>query len=580
MAQRGLERPARVMLRSGDVSTSDSFDDVSTRPFSPCREEARRDRAATVRVLLGDAVEVVELPRKGTALIGRTRAADVVIADPGVSREHARLTVGQTLLVEDLGSANGTFVRGVEVEPGQLVEVFSDDIIDIGKAMLIVQDPSRVPKRSRILDYERLIAKLREVISGEEPRGLCVVRVDASSALDLAVVQSQLSRTVRPYDLVAPVGAGIYWALLIDCEPAAAEATLNRVRTALGDFAPRLSLGRAHFPSDGMTVDELLNVTHGNSTSAPEVGSNQVVVLDEAMDRIHRLIDRIGVSRINVVVAGETGVGKEILAKKIHTVSPRRDAEFVAVNCATLDDTLLESKLFGHVSGAFTGARENKTGLVELADGGTLFLDEIGELPMETQGKLLRVLEDGSFMPVGATKARSSDVRVVAATNRDLLAEIELGRFREDLYYRLAGVTIEVPPLRERKAEIYDLAVFFAEFFAKEDGYAVPAISPEAQDSLLKYDWPGNVRELRNVIQRAVVLAVDGKIDADLLPRRRCTTDPEPIDGLLKDAVAVAEKQRVQSALKASDGNQTAAAKSLGISRSTLLRRMKQYGFS
>jgi transcriptional regulator with PAS, ATPase and Fis domain len=221
-----------------------------------------------------------------------------------------------------------------------------------------------------------------------------------------------------------------------------------------------------------------------------------------------------------VLLLGETGVGKEVLAQSIHKLSPRRDAPFLALNCAALTESLLESELFGNERGAFTGAVTARPGLFESAQGGTVFLDELGELPMVIQVKLLRVLEERRVTRVGGRSPISVDVRFIAATNKDLEASIERGTFREDLYYRLAGITLTIPPLRERASEIVPLALRFLRMTAAKMGRSEPTLSPDARVAMLRYSWPGNVRELRNVIDRALVLAAGDTIELSHMPAK------------------------------------------------------------
>jgi DNA-binding NtrC family response regulator len=236
------------------------------------------------------------------------------------------------------------------------------------------------------------------------------------------------------------------------------------------------------------------------------------------MLQVFQLVSQVAPSRSTVLVSGESGTGKELVAKAVHQNSPRRDRPFVVVNSGSLPHELLESNLFGHVKGAFTGAVYAKKGLFELADKGTLFFDEIGNIPMETQAKLLRVMQEREFMRLGGVETVKVDVRVVAATNIDLRRAVEEGRFREDLYYRLNVIAIQLPPLRQRKEDIPALAQHFVDKYSRENGKAVEGVTPEALQVLMDYDWPGNVRELENVIERGVVLSTGSHIGPELVP--------------------------------------------------------------
>ena len=320
-------------------------------------------------------------------------------------------------------------------------------------------------------------------------------------------------------------------------------------------------------------------------------------------ESVTRLVDLVAASNLSVVLLGETGVGKEVTAARIHAGSPRRGGPFVRINCAALAETLLESELFGHERGAFTGAVKAKTGLLEAANGGTVLLDEVGEMPLTTQAKLLRVLESREIMRVGSVETRAIDVRLVAATNRDLPSVVAAGGFRSDLYFRLNGITIRIPPLRERRAEILPLAQLF---LAQASQGRPAAFTPAALAKLESHAWPGNVRELRNVIERAVVLSGvsqgTGRVDAEHLAietmmfvqplqaapsgasRMSAPTEPPPAmfapvaAGDLRADVEDFERKRIEQALVAAQGNQTRAAELLGISRRTLVSRLDAFG--
>ena len=297
-----------------------------------------------------------------------------------------------------------------------------------------------------------------------------------------------------------------------------------------------------------------------------------------AMKRIRETIEQVAPSRATILITGESGTGKELVAQAIHQNSGR-NGEFVAVHCAALPENLLESELFGHERGAFTGAVERKKGRFERAAGGTIFLDEIGEIPLQIQVKLLRVLESRTFERLGGTETLESNARVVAATNRDLKKMVEEGTFREDLYYRLNVVSMELPPLRERKDDIPLLTAHYLEVFSKENGREM-GISPEAMTALCAYDWPGNIRELRNCVERMVVLSREKTIGLDNVPLEiREGTSP----GITKVVQAQTcdlernEKALITRALNECGGNRTKAAEKLGISRRTLLRKLKTY---
>ncbi len=319
-----------------------------------------------------------------------------------------------------------------------------------------------------------------------------------------------------------------------------------------------------------------------------------VVGTGPAMEAVFRLMTKAAGSTIAVLIQGETGTGKELVARAIHAVSPRGRGPFLAVNCAAMPETLLESQLFGHRRGSFTGADRDRVGLFEAATGGTVLLDEIGEMPLAMQAKLLRVLQEGEITPIGDTRPRAVDVRVVSATNRDLSAEVADRRFREDLFYRLASFPIALPPLRERREDIPVLVERFAAQAAHAHRKRIDGISAEALDCLRRFDWPGNVRELQNEVQRAVVLAEHGEaLGVQHLSLRLSgipdaveaaaagDADPDagPAGGVqLREARAAFEARHIADVLRQQGGNVSRAAGVLGLSRMQLHRKIKEYG--
>lgn len=293
-----------------------------------------------------------------------------------------------------------------------------------------------------------------------------------------------------------------------------------------------------------------------------------------AMRKVLELIDKVAPTDATVLVLGESGTGKELVARRIHHLSPRRDRPLVAVHCATFPENLLESELFGYERGAFTGATRRKVGHFEYADGGTIFLDEVGELPTSVQAKLLRFLQEKQFTRIGGVEPVRVDVRVIAATNRDLEREVMEGRFREDLFYRLNVFPIELPPLRERREDI----PLLVEHFLRQRNRPPDVVSPEAMEALLTYDWPGNVRELENVIERALILAGEERITPDLLPFGRPKAGAKvelPDEGVNLEEV---ERELIIQALEKTGWNKAKAAKLLGISRRRLYSRMEALG--
>ncbi len=303
------------------------------------------------------------------------------------------------------------------------------------------------------------------------------------------------------------------------------------------------------------------------------------------MQKLRATIERIAAHRTTALVLGESGTGKELVARAIHDASPRHGKKFVAINCAAIPPSLLESELFGHRKGAFTDAVRDKLGLFEDADGGTLFLDEVGELPLALQAKLLRALQEGEVRPIGATESVRVDVRLIAATLRDLTLDVAEGRFREDLYYRLCVVPLHVPPLRERVEDIPQLARFFARRHAERHGRASFALPDAVIAALQAQPWPGNVRELENMIERVLVLSDGPEIDVQFLGsvmtiRAPAAEPPDETELSIKKATRSLEQKLIVRALGVTQGNRTNAAKLLEISHRALLYKMKEYGIT
>lgn len=366
------------------------------------------------------------------------------------------------------------------------------------------------------------------------------------------------------------------------------------------------------FGTNWLSQKQPLRMELRKSTASREIAFQQVEPLpgligsSRKMQEVYRLTHQVAGSNASVLLLGETGTGKEVVARAIHRLSPRAGGPFIRVNCGALAETLLESELFGHVRGAFTGAIENRTGRFEAAHTGSIFLDEINSTSLKLQVKLLRVLQEQEFERVGDTHTIRVDVRVIAASNRDLLEEVEAGRFREDLYYRLNVITITLPPLRERREDIPELVHHFLQVYGERNGRTIRRVEPSAMEALQEYDWPGNVRELQNYMERAVLLAPGDVLTLDLLadpvlglsPVRRRSGVPMNFDALVQELVhrglAEAEKsfsteplydrivQRVERELirqvvEACEGVQVKAAARLGVNRNTLYKKIKQY---
>ncbi len=368
--------------------------------------------------------------------------------------------------------------------------------------------------------------------------------------------------------------------LILLFDPERMERALEGIR--LGAF---FYLPRSCSPSDvALVVDKAAqNVSTQTTVDAYEqTVFEELVGRTEAMQRVIDLISKVAPTDSTVLLLGESGTGKEVVAHTLHRISRRRDRPFVAVNCAALPEALLESELFGHVRGAFTGADRDNPGLFAEADGGTIFLDEIGDMSLMTQAKLLRVLQNGEVRPVGANTSRRVDVRVIAATNRDLLDEVQRHGFREDLYFRLNVVQIRIPPLRERMDALPALVSHFITQHNVRFGKNVRGMDETSAQYLRQYNYPGNVRELESIVAHAVIMADDVMIHPQDLPDavrqgavRRLALGHDPDGNIMP--LAATEDRHIRETLKALRGNQSLAAKKLGISRSTLWRKMKEY---
>jgi DNA-binding NtrC family response regulator len=541
-----------------------------------------------LHVILDKSVTTYALPPKGSIVIGRSSEADVRIGDPSVSRRHAILHAGERLELEDLGSANGVSVAGAKLEPNGRAAIGVGTVIALGSVMAVVQRTGSAPRPRRVWSHGHFEGRVEDECARAERMGspFAVLRVrvgDSTRAEDI------LSGALRAGDVLATYGPGEFEALLTDAAPDDAARMASSVASALGRAGIEARAGVVCFPRDGRTPEDLL-ARAAASIHAGQPSTGRRPLLGSALRQLEGVIARIARGNINVILTGETGVGKELVAELVHTESPRAHKPLVRLNCAAFSEALLASELFGHERGAFTGADRTKPGLLETADGGTVFLDEIGELPMSIQPKLLRVLEDKVVTRVGGLKGRPIDVRFVAATNRDLEVEVAQGRFRRDLYFRLSGFQLRIASLRDRRDDILEIARDFLEQASRAAGLAsAPQLSPETVEYLLGYSWPGNVRELRNVIDRAVLLCEGGVITPEHLPtdkmRQRIALFAPPAvadegpDPLLS-ALAEREKQSLVEALARCGGNQTQAARLLGISRGTFLTRMNAYGIA
>jgi DNA-binding NtrC family response regulator len=373
-----------------------------------------------------------------------------------------------------------------------------------------------------------------------------VIMITAHGDIDTAVAAMKLGA----YDFIT--------------KPVDEPELLNAVRKAVAERAKNREMISAYFDAEASVLPEVIG-------SAPSI----TAVLDQAR--------KIAVGDTTVLISGETGVGKELIAKTIHVASGRRDKPFIKVNCAAIPETLAESEFFGHEKGAFTGAAASKPGRFELAHEGTIFLDEIGDMALPIQSRLLGVLQDKTVERVGGVKTLKVDVRVLAATNRDLQTDVSTGRFRADLFYRLNVVPLRIPPLRERRDDILPLLGHFLKKFALRNGKRVARVHPDVTAAFAGYNWPGNIRELENAVERMVLLSETDELGADLLPLelRGQTQDASSASDLktrVGDIVSTSERQMIVDALKKTGQNRTKAAELLGISRRSLQNKIKEYG--
>ncbi len=531
------------------------------------------------------------LPDRGQVTIGRGADNTIQIEDESISRRHAVLHLDERLQIEDLGSSNGTSIRDTRLPPNAPRAVDVNELIMLGSVSVIVQARFKPAHTARITTQDYFETRVEEECLRCERNGgqFAVIGLRATGAAEHAITQTLMS-TLRQSDVLGRFDDGVFALLAIDASRDQAENVERRFTTALRQSGATASSRIAHYPTDGRGAYALLTRITGHHDA--ELGGD-LVVEEPSMRDLYSLAKRIAKSDLSVLILGETGVGKEKLSRVVHDSSLRAAGPLIALNCAALNDALLESELFGHERGAFTGAAASKPGLLETADGGTIFLDEIGDMSLAIQAKLLRVLEDREVRRVGGLKSKQIDVRFVAATHVDLEAAVAGDRFREDLYFRLSAATLVIPPLRERPREIETLARRFATSAATRMGRPRIRFTDEAVALLQSYTWPGNIRELRNVVERAVILSNDDLITADQLPVDKIlgayarVTHEALLQGSVTFSPAVppkpamprgeAERVRILEALKQAEGNQSKAASLLGVSRRTLINRLEQY---
>jgi two-component system, NtrC family, response regulator AtoC len=596
------------------------FIESTVAPRDTERTDARDRVRQYVVVFESDSSQMFELPADGEIRVGRGEDVQLRLRETAISRHHAviRTAAGQATVIDD-GSQNGTRVNGERVVGVRALA--SGDVIAICAAALVYHASSPAVGALTILKLSAFRQRVAQELERARAyhRSLTLVAATLGPA-DRARIALALARRLRMIDVAGWGGSDQLLVLMPECTADEAFEAAGRLLAILQPVAPAARAGLASWPADGIDVDTLLEAARTSAFEAPpstiasathafrtlEVGDRRVIVADPTMIRLYELIERLARSRLPVLIWGETGTGKELAARAIHEWSSRRAKPLIAINCAAIAETLIESELFGHEKGAFTGALGTKIGLLERAAGGTVFLDEVGELSAGAQAKLLRVLEHKTVTRLGDVHERAIDIRIVAATNRNLEAEVDAGRFRRDLYFRLSGGTIWVPPLRDRKREVAILAQRFLEEACERMECEAKALSDDALRVLSMHDWPGNIRELHNVVEYAVA-AVEGPVVnvRDLEPRlglrlydapqldAEPSSEPSSEAGVDADAEGLAarfrpideeirelEYVRMQAALRATGGHQRRAAELIAMPLRTFQTKAKLYGVS
>ena len=540
-------------------------------------------------VMSAEAFVSLPLPQSGQVSVGRSTKCDVQVDDPLVSRHHVRLHIGPTLEIEDMRGVNRTRVRDVPIDAGARVPLASGEAVGIGSTVLVVERARRVGTPRRIWSHKFFEARLREECQrgAEAGRAFALGRLHLERPLPWVQVVPILDRDVPAPHLFAAYGPHDYELLLFELTQEDAAQLIDTVRRSLAALDSQPSAAIAWYPRDGRTADALLARANALVRPKAESSAPNIVLPAEpasAMAQVLEFARRAAKGTINILILGETGVGKEVMAQAIHRQSPRANGRLLPLNCAGLSEGLLESELFGYEKGAFTGAVQAKIGLLEAASGGSIFLDEVGEMTLPVQARVLRAIANREILPLGALKPRPIDVRLIAATNRDLVAEVAKGRFRRDLYYRLNGISLKIPPLRERRTEIPALAATFLVEHASDLGRAAPTLSPASRDLIERHEWRGNIRELKNVIERALLLCEGDVIHPEHLSLESDgatafaeveATEPTRVRDLTYEQED--ERRVILEVLKANVWNQSRAARALGMPRRTLIAKLDRY---
>jgi two-component system, NtrC family, response regulator AtoC len=537
--------------------------------------------------------------REGQSLVvGRSAPADFVIHDGSLSRAHARLSLdGGRMTIQDLASTNGCFVNGTRVTNATVGE---QDVVRLAAIELRLGSLTLAQEPKSALPHATFMRTLADELARARVTGRCTSVLALRQDLRTGIHEA-LEAALRPFDRWCAYAPNLDLVLLPERDPTSARHWLSEAPLPGKEH---LRAGLASYPTLACSAEKLvsraLDACHAakqgsveETVSLPQRSGDGPLVRSPAMLRLYDLVARAAGTPLPVLVHGETGSGKELVARAIHDKSPRRAAPFKPLNCATIPATLLESVLFGHERGAFTGADRQVPGVFEQARGGTVFLDEVAELSPQAQAALLRVFEQHRIVRVGGTKEIAVDARIVAATHRNLSAMVSAGTFREDLMFRLDALTLRVPPLRDRREEILPLARLFMARAREQWSASASELSDEVCEALTSYRWPGNVRQLKNVIERAIVVCAGTAIGLEDLPDEvwlesapSCdhAAGAEPAGSVggsprsLPARVREFEIAIIEDALARAGGNQAQAARLLGMPRRTLASKAQVLG--
>lgn len=556
-------------------------------------------------------VKVIELADGESYVVGRAFPSELTLDDPSLSRQHARFRCHRgTVAVQDLNSRNGILIRDERVSKAI---VSSGDALALGGVTVVVYSVGLDKTSERgIATYDRLLERLDDEIirSRQFGRSFAIAIIRSSINKEAYVTQfwNRVRDSLRAIDTLAPYGAFSLLVLLPEASSQEASEWANNL-VVNSDDTSDIECGLAVYPFAGTSAETLIASAHDACRSATKknpvrmicrdqnrakVSDTEVVIQSEKMRDVQQLVDRVAESPIPVLIQGETGSGKEVVARAIHQRSDRKNKRFLAVNCAAIPNTLIESTLFGHMRGSFTGAHRNSPGVFEQANKGTVFLDEIGELALPAQAALLRVLESKRLVRIGGTHEIEVDIRVIAASHCDLESMVEQGTFRQDLLYRLNTLVVQVPPLRERVDDIKPLVALFLRQISEEWGRPNVKLHPDALEAMRHYRWPGNVRQLRNVVERAIIVCPGDTIHLTDIPetilsaarrsqlnaREKAGSTHDGVEepfGSLKDQMHVYEIAIIKRAMSRAQGKRRQAAELLGIPVRTLNYKLREY---